>query len=165
VVAAALGLCLPAFAEPTLFAARPSTFVGAEPSAGNNADASPPAPRSADDGSRAARLRRDIIISLGAGPYEELIFRLFLVEFLLWFMTGLLKVDRQAAVVTAVLLSATLFAGYHYLPGTGERFNWGSFLFRTGAGIYFSIIFVVRGYGLAAGCHTFYDVLVDLARG
>jgi len=110
------------------------------------------------------RLWRDVVISLGAGPYEELIFRLFLVELLLWGLTGPLKMDRQSATVIAVLISATLFAGYHYLPGTGEHFHWGSFLFRTGAGIYFSIVFVQRGYGVAAGCHTFYDVLVDLAR-
>lgn len=147
------------------FDGRHSTFVsaagGSQPAASEPRD--PPPPReAAGERGRGGRLR-DIAISLGAGPYEELIFRLFLVELLLWLMVGVLNVERQAAVITAVLISATLFAAYHYLPGTGERFNWGSFLFRTGAGIYFSIVFVVRGYGLAAGCHTFYDVLVDLA--
>jgi hypothetical protein len=110
------------------------------------------------------RLIREIVISLGAGPYEELIFRLFLVELLLWLMIKGVRTEERTAVVVAVLVSATLFAGYHYLPETGEPFTWGSFLFRTGAGIYFSLIFVARGYGIAAGCHTFYDILVDVAR-
>lgn len=110
------------------------------------------------------RLIREIVISLGAGPYEELIFRFFLVELLLWLMIKGVGTEERTAVVVAVLVSATLFAGYHYLPETGEPFTWGSFLFRTGAGIYFSLIFVARGYGIAAGCHTFYDILVDVAR-
>ena len=73
--------------------------------------------------------------------------------------------DERTATVVAVFVSATLFAGYHYLPGTAESFTWGSFLFRTGAGIYFSLVFVIRGFGIAAGCHTFYDILVDVVKG
>jgi hypothetical protein len=143
----------PAAASPGVErAAPPSTAEPADPTPGGSPE------------ERRRRLVQNIVISLGAGPYEELIFRLFLVELLLWLMTGLLGMERQAAVITAVLISATLFAAYHYLPGTGERFHWGSFLFRTGAGVYFSIVFVVRGYGIAAACHSFYDVLVDLAR-
>jgi membrane protease YdiL (CAAX protease family) len=110
------------------------------------------------------RLLREVVISLGAGPYEELIFRFFLVELLIAALHRWVGTEHATAVVVAVLVSATLFAGYHHLPGTAERFTWGSFLFRTAAGVYFSMVFVARGYGIAAGCHTFYDILVDVAR-
>lgn len=137
----------------------------AAPSHPRSADARrPPPPSPSYPAANADTLWRDIVVSLGAGPYEELIFRLFLVELLLWLQIRLLGSPPGSAVLPAILISATMFSAYHFLPGAGEPFTWGKFLFRTGAGVYFSAVFVMRGYTVAAVTHTGYDVLVDLAR-
>jgi CAAX prenyl protease-like protein len=61
-----------------------------------------------------------------------------------------------------VLISSLLFAGYHYLGS--EHFIWQTFVFRTAAGLYFGAIFVFRGFGITAGSHAAYDVMIVLLR-
>jgi hypothetical protein len=61
-----------------------------------------------------------------------------------------------------VSISSLLFAGYHYLGS--EPFIWQTFAFRTAAGLYFGVIFVFRGFGITAGSHAAYDVLIVLLR-
>jgi hypothetical protein len=59
-----------------------------------------------------------------------------------------------------VVLSASLFSAYHYLGS--ETFHWRIFVFRMAAGVYFAAIFLFRGFGLTAGSHIAYDLLVAL---
>ena len=47
---------------------------------------------------------------------------------------------------------------YHYLGP--ETFTWKTCLFRTLAGIYFGGIFICRGFGVTAGCHAIYDIMI-----
>ena len=63
----------------------------------------------------------------------------------------------QRAAVTA---SALLFSLAHHAGTPGEAFTWFAFIFRWLAGVYFAWVFVVRGFGVAVGTHTAYDVLV-----
>lgn len=98
---------------------------------------------------------------LGAGIYEELLFRLILLSVLAW---GLKRAGAgpQKSMVAAVLLVSLLFAGAHYVGQYGETLRWFSFLFRFLAGIFFSILFVYRGFGIVAGTHAGYNILVGL---
>jgi hypothetical protein len=41
-------------------------------------------------------------------------------------------------------------------------FDWYPFVFRTVAGLFFSALFIYRGFGIAAGTHAAYDMLVGL---
>lgn len=97
-------------------------------------------------------------LSLGAGVYEELLFRLYICGLLLLICRHLFRASALTSAVIAVLVSAILFSLYHYL-GT-ERFGLFSFVFRTLAGIYFAGLFTARGFGITAGAHAFYDVIV-----
>ena len=99
-----------------------------------------------------------IAMGIGAGIYEELVFRLVLVSFILMIGVDLLRFDRTGIAVTAVLLSAVAFAAHHHQPFGLEPFNPGAFGFRTIAGMYLAIVFWYRGYGPAAGCHAAYNV-------
>ena len=36
------------------------------------------------------------------------------------------------------------------------------FLFRMLAGIYFALLFRLRGFGIAVGTHAFYDIIVGV---
>jgi membrane protease YdiL (CAAX protease family) len=72
----------------------------------------------------------------------------------------LLRFTPAWTTAIAVLLSAALFAAHHHPPVGSEPFSTAHFLFRTLAGIYLGVLFVWRGYGLAAGTHVAYNVVV-----
>ncbi len=105
-----------------------------------------------------------IITYVGAGIYEEVLFRLFLITGLV----ALLKycfVPALAAMPLAVVGSALLFAGAHHFGEFGEPMDPYRFLYRTTAGLYFALLFWWRGFGIAVGAHAVYDVLVGVQLG
>jgi hypothetical protein len=104
---------------------------------------------------------------LGAGVYEEVLFRLILLCAAAWAIRRS-GATSTAATVLAVLITSAVFAGAHYVGPYGEAILWREFgfwyglVFRCLAGVFFSILFVVRGFGVAAGAHAGYDILVKL---
>jgi hypothetical protein len=96
---------------------------------------------------------------LGAGVYEEALFRLLLVP-LLFVLLRLLQTPAVLASTMAVTASALLFSLAHHAGTPGEAFTWFAFIFRWLAGVYFAWVFVLRGFGVAVGTHTAYDILV-----
>jgi hypothetical protein len=103
---------------------------------------------------------------LGAGIYEELLFRLMLLPVVI---AGLKAsgLKNEASVIGGIMLVSLLFSAVHYrLPffrsGYGDAWSFYSFTFRFLAGVFFSILFQVRGFGIAAGSHAIYDILVGL---
>ena len=102
-----------------------------------------------------------IVLSVGAGVYEELVFRLGAMTLLSLMFENLLGMYRAWAILLMVVLSAMLFAWYHYQPG-GETFSYQTFVFRTAAGIYFGLLFWRRGFGITCGAHASYDILAVL---
>jgi hypothetical protein len=55
-----------------------------------------------------------------------------------------------------------LFSAAHYIGPLGDSFALYSFTFRAVAGLFFAMLFLLRGFGIAAGTHFFYDLLVGL---
>jgi hypothetical protein len=96
---------------------------------------------------------------LGAGVYEEALFRLLLVP-LAFSLLRLLQAPAVLASTLAVTASALLFSLAHHAGTPGEAFTWFAFIFRWAAGVYFAWVFVFRGFGVAVGTHTAYDILV-----
>lgn len=99
-----------------------------------------------------------IVLSIGAGIYEELVFRLIAFTLLHLVLVDLLDLPKFWAGVATVLAASLLFSLYHYL--SDEPFHWRVFAFRTFAGIYFGVIFMFRGFGITACSHASYDVCV-----
>ncbi len=99
---------------------------------------------------------------VGAGVYEEVLFRLLLFPAILW-LIRLVGVPELPAVALAVLLSALAFAAAHHVGPGSEPFGHAVFFFRTLAGVYFALLFQLRGFGIAAGAHACYDILVGVA--
>jgi hypothetical protein len=124
----------------------------------------------------AARLLMvDIVTGIGAGIYEELIFRLILVCLLMMLFQDLLGLQKNNAIFMSVLISAVLFSAHHhfffadgrfYGPDSGvvDSFTVGKFIFRTLAGVYFAVLYAVRGFGIAAGTHAFYNILAAVLK-
>ena len=110
---------------------------------------------------------RETVGFLGAGVYEELLFRLMLLSGVGWTLqrSGL---ARRPSLLVAVLLTSLLFAGAHYIGQQGETLKladfafWFGLVFRFLAGVFFGTLFVYRGFGIAAGTHAGYDILVGL---
>jgi len=96
---------------------------------------------------------------LGAGVYEEALFRLLLVP-LLFYSLRLLQTPQVLASALAVTGSALLFSLAHHAGNPGESFTWFAFVFRWMAGVFFAWVFILRGFGIAVGAHTAYDILV-----
>jgi hypothetical protein len=96
---------------------------------------------------------------VGAGIYEEALFRLIMVP--TFFATlRVLQMPQVLASSWAVTASALLFALAHHAGIPGEPFTWYVFIFRWMAGVFFAWVFVLRGFGIAVGTHTAYDILV-----
>lgn len=105
-----------------------------------------------------ARLVQDLVGSLGAGIFEELVFRLGLMSLLAWMWaraTSAFRLPRALGGLLAVLVSAVLFSLHHHLR---EDFHRGVFLFRTMAGVLLGFLFWFRGFGVCVYTHAMYDV-------
>ncbi|MDX2182443.1 MAG: CPBP family intramembrane glutamic endopeptidase [Gemmatimonadaceae bacterium] len=99
-----------------------------------------------------------LTISIGAGLYEELLFRVIAVPVLAWLVLTATGARAGVATGTAVVLSALLFSAMHHVGAYGEPFTVQAFVFRTLAGLWFSGLYVARGFGVAAWSHALYDV-------
>ena len=105
-----------------------------------------------------------VTVSLGAGLYEELLFRVLLVGALMLVAKRILGMGPIASRIVAVLGGALVFAAFHYIGPYGDTPAIGSFVFRTVAGLAFSGLYVTRGFGITAWTHALYDVFFLLTR-
>ena len=118
--------------------------------------------RLAVGGAAALDLHTQLVVSLGAGIYEELLFRVVLVGALLWVSRSVLHLGRGPAATIAVVVSALIFSAFHYVGALGDTFTPASFVFRAIAGVAFSVLYVTRGFGVTAWTHALYDLGLSL---
>jgi hypothetical protein len=105
------------------------------------------------------------VMSLGAGFYEELIFRVGL--FGIFGQLALLALVASPAPWKKFLfwlgwasITSLLFSGWHHLGELGEPFTLSAFVFRWVSGLVFTLIFATRGFATAVWTHTLYDIWV-----
>ena len=103
-------------------------------------------------------LLNNFILSIGAGLYEELIFRFFLLFILAKSFSFVFKTKEFNSLILSIIVSSVLFSTFHYIGP--ESFTPLSFSLRFIAGIYLSIIYINRGFGIVALTHAFYDLFV-----
>jgi membrane protease YdiL (CAAX protease family) len=116
---------------------------------------------SAPLGSAVAGVVQRAISFFGAGIYEEVLFRLMLLPGLI-VLLSLLGRPATQCVWGAIVISSLLFSLAHYIGPQGDAFLWFGFIFRFLAGGFFAVVFVHRGFGIAAGTHALYDIFVGL---
>ena len=108
-------------------------------------------------------LGETVVLSLGAGFYEELLFRVLLVG-------GLLAVFKSAGIgktarsIWAALLAAFLFSGFHYVGPYAYPLELGSCTFRVLSGLALNARVITRGFGITAWTHALYDIYVMALR-
>jgi membrane protease YdiL (CAAX protease family) len=105
----------------------------------------------------------------GAGVYEEVLFRLALLPLLACVLRGL-GVSWVQSWIWAAVIGSLAFSAAHHVGAHGEEIVlaasgfWFTFSFRFVAGLFFSLLFVYRGFGIAVGTHAIYDMLAGWTR-
>ena len=101
-----------------------------------------------------------IVASIGAGIYEEFIFRLVLISGLIYLFEKFLKLNNWQAALFAIFWASLIFSGFHYVGELADKFDAASFLFRFIAGVILSLLYFLRGYAIAVYTHAIYDLKV-----
>jgi len=104
------------------------------------------------------------VMSLGAGVWEETIFRLGIMTGLVMLLDRVLGLGRWVAVAVALVVSSVLFSAMHHIPPYGDPLQLGVFVFRVLAGCFFGLIYWFRGFAIAVYTHALYDVYILLVR-
>jgi membrane protease YdiL (CAAX protease family) len=104
-------------------------------------------------------LLQQFALSLGAGIYEELFFRVILVSALLYIFKKIFN-KKYVSFISAIVIAALIFSLVHYVGLMGDPFTFGSFLFRFLFGLALNAIYIWRGFGMAAWTHAIYDLVV-----
>jgi hypothetical protein len=105
-----------------------------------------------------------LIMSLGAGVYEETVFRLGLLGGIVALGEKVLGMARPLALLVAFSVSSLAFSAMHHIPPYGDPISLGVFTFRALAGVCFGLLFWFRGFAVAVYTHALYDVYVLLIR-
>jgi membrane protease YdiL (CAAX protease family) len=119
-----------------------------------------------------------LVMSMGAGFYEELTFRVILfglgAKLLVWLfakqkvaITGTEATTRSSVTLKTLgimvgwsLVCAFAFSAMHYIGASSDSFQLPSFLFRLVLGLVLTLIFATRGFAAAVWTHALYDVWV-----
>ncbi|MDX1565132.1 MAG: CPBP family intramembrane glutamic endopeptidase, partial [Phycisphaeraceae bacterium] len=104
---------------------------------------------------------QSVLYYFGVGIYEELVFRLLAIAVLHGVLVDLIHMPEKTGAVTAVLVSAVIFALAHHRPSSGSMLDFiqsGRFVFCLLAGVYLAAVYLLRGFGIVAATHAFYDV-------
>lgn len=107
--------------------------------------------------------RTSVLVAVGAGVYEEIVFRLLLLGGGAALLHYVFQWNRAACMCLMLLVSSGLFSLAHYVGMFGESPSMFTFLFRGLAGLVLGTIYILRGVGIAAWTHAGYNVMVLLA--
>lgn len=99
-----------------------------------------------------------VAMSIGAGLYEELIFRMVVISLLHTVFVDLLRMPERWGIALAIAISAVLFMLYHPHQTIAQATDWRRVIFFLVAGTFFGLLYVMRGFGIAVGAHAFYDI-------
>lgn len=100
-----------------------------------------------------------IVLSLGAGTYEELVFRVGV--FAGGYRLLALFIKRlEVALAASLVLSSIIFSAIHYAPFGMDTFTLWSFMFRALLGMLFGVLFWWRGFAVAVYTHALYDIFI-----
>ncbi len=103
-----------------------------------------------------------LLLALGAGVYEEVLFRLLLVGGLSRVLRTVFMWPRAAGLAVALLLSSLAFAAVHHVGPVGEPFQAYDFLFRAVCGVLLGVVYIARGLGVTVWTHAIYNAIVVL---
>lgn len=101
-----------------------------------------------------------VVLSCGAGVYEELAFRVLLFGIGSRLLVAMDDWRPWLVKLAWAVACAAAFSLWHHTGPMAEPFALEPFLFRTVCGLAFTAIFAFRGFAPAVWTHTLYDVWV-----
>jgi len=110
-----------------------------------------------------AEYLRSILAGVGGGIYEEFVFHLLALGIIMLIFVDGLSLSKVPVAICAVAVTAVLFGLCHtnVPPFCGiEPFSAKAFTFRTVAGVYLGVLFILRGFGVAVGTHVMWNIYV-----
>jgi hypothetical protein len=113
----------------------------------------------ADNSLAGLDLGSKLAISIGAGLYEELMFRMLLIAVIHTLLVDVGKASHKVGAIVAVAVSAAAFTAYHPLGNEAGGISMQKLMFFFIAGLYFGAVYVLRGFGIVVGVHALYDVI------
>ncbi len=102
----------------------------------------------------------NLTMALGAGIYEELLFRVIVMGLMMLVLHRALGIEWLVSWVLAVLGSSLLFSLAHHIGLGSEAFSVDRFIYRFVAGGVLATLYATRGFGVAVWTHALYDLLV-----
>ncbi len=104
------------------------------------------------------------IMSLGAGLYEEVAFRVVLFGLGLRCLKVLFRpgsrLERLSLSFGWATLCALIFSAWHHVGALGDELDARVFVFRAVCALVFTVIYVARGFAPVVWTHVVYDVWV-----
>jgi len=108
-------------------------------------------------------LPQELLGGIGAGIYEEFLFRFLILGGLVLVLHRGLRASPVWSVPFAILFSAATFSYAHHALG-GEPFTYRAFLYRALMGVILGSVFCMRGLGIVVYAHALYNVSLDLLK-
>ena len=100
-----------------------------------------------------------VVFAVGAGVYEEFVFRMLLVWVIGLVVVGITSLEWNPSRFIGVVIAAVIFSAHHHTGlGGADPFTWPLFTFRLVSGLFFGILYYMRGFGVAVGCHAVYNI-------
>lgn len=103
---------------------------------------------------------QQVTLAIGAGIYEEFLFRVLLIAGLSGILGFVFMWDKKFKNIIAVVLSGGIFSAFHFMGEYGDFFSMELFLIRFFAGLILGVLYMYRGFGITAYTHSIYDLIV-----
>ncbi len=103
---------------------------------------------------------QQVTLAIGAGIYEEFLFRVLLIAGLSGILGFVFMWDKTFKNIIAIVLSGGIFSAFHFMGEYGDFFSMELFLIRFFAGLILGVLYMYRGFGITAYTHSIYDLIV-----
>lgn len=103
---------------------------------------------------------QQMVLAIGSGLFEEFLFRVILVGILAIILGLFIRNNYWYKMTLAIVIAATIFSYFHFIGEFANELKMSIFLFRTLAGVLLGYLYVLRGFGIAAYAHSFYNLIV-----
>ena len=103
---------------------------------------------------------QQVILAVGAGIYEEFLFRVLLITGIAGILGFIFQWNEGLRNWIAMLIAAGIFSSFHFIGEFGDYFSFNIFMIRLFAGIVLGALYFMRGFGITAWAHSIYDLII-----
>ena len=106
------------------------------------------------------RVLQNVTLAVGAGIYEEILFRVVLINIFNYIFALVFQWESYFKNAVSISMASVCFSLFHFIGEFGDYFSFNIFMVRFLAGLYLGILYLFRGFGITAWTHSLYDLIV-----